>query len=221
MLFWELLRASKTGNGLVESTEPGASLESVRLPFDTRCSMITKRGRRCRGHVRKGADWCTLHDPAVMAKRRQRQSSPRRRNTLAHLPDGYLRKLTSTATVGNAMDRLYREVRLGVVTPEMGSVLFGILTRLMDSGLLDVGKTPPHSLERTKAARIRPKLRDLLTRSERKAWAEAIAAAPDELATTRAASKKPSSADAATHGRKTTPRRRSGRQPVTLSLQAS
>lgn len=221
MLFWELLRAPKTNNGQVHSTEPDASFETVRLPFDKRCSMITKSGRRCRGHVRKDAHWCPLHDPVVMEKRRQRLSAPRRRNTLAHLPDGYLRKLTSTATVGNAMDRLYREVRLGVVTPEMGSVLFGILTRLMDSGLLDVGKAGPRAPHRTKAARTRPKLRDLLTRTERKSWAKAIADAPDELAGARAASKKPSAANATRQRRGTARRRESDEQALTLALQAS
>jgi hypothetical protein len=69
------------------------------------------------------------------------------------------------------MDRLYREVRLGVITPEMGKVLFGVLTRLLDSGLVATGPCP----QRSKAARVRPKLRELLTRAERVEWTQAVA----------------------------------------------
>jgi hypothetical protein len=79
------------------------------------------------------------------------------------------------------MDRLYREIRLGVVTPDMGKIMFGILTRLMDDGLLDAGKPALRAPHRTKAARTRPKLRDLLTRGEKMAWTKAVAAAPEEL----------------------------------------
>jgi hypothetical protein len=89
---------------------------------------------------------------------------------LSHLPDGYLRKLTNRTAVGHAMDRLYREVRLDVVTPEMGKVLLDVLTRILDSGLVAEGRCP----QRTKAARIRPKLNDLLTRKERTAWRRAV-----------------------------------------------
>jgi hypothetical protein len=97
---------------------------------------------------------------------------------LSHLPDGYLRKLTNRAAVGNAMDRLYRELRLGIVTNEMGSVLFGILTRLLDSGLVDSGKLTAAAGNRSKANRLRPKLNEWLTRPERAAWQRAVANAP-------------------------------------------
>lgn len=71
------------------------------------------------------------------------------------------------------MDRLYREVRLGVVTPEMGRVLFGILTRILDSELLRPTASKPNG--RARADRVRPKLRIVLTRAERTAWNKAIA----------------------------------------------
>ncbi len=69
------------------------------------------------------------------------------------------------------MDRLYREVRLEVISAEMGAVLFGILTRLLDSGLAQSGPCP----KRSRAARIRPKLGELLTRAEQAAWQRAMA----------------------------------------------
>ena len=103
------------------------------------------------------------------------------------LPDGYLRKLTSRRAVGEAMDRLYREVRLGVLTPEMGAVLFGILTRILDSDLLASGPPKRPSSRRSKAEKIRPKLRQLLTRADRAAWQAAVANAPAESADAKSA----------------------------------
>ena len=108
-------------------------------------------------------------------------ATSRNRNRLARLPDGYLRKLTTRRTVGEAMDRLYREIRLGKVTPEMGKVLFGVLTRLLDAGLVDGGKELPNT-GRSRAEKVRPKLSELLTRAERSAWRRAVANAPAELA---------------------------------------
>jgi hypothetical protein len=139
-------------------------------------------GRRCRGKVRPGREWCVFHDPELIEKRVRSAASPhsRRRRRLSRLPDGYLRKLSNRAAVGEAMDRLYREVRLGLITPKMGEVLFSILTRLLDSGLCDKPASPARPPSgRSKADRIRPRLRELLTEAEWKAWWQAAAEAPD------------------------------------------
>lgn len=132
------------------------------------------------------------HDPEFIDKRRRQRANgnAQRHRRMTHLPDGYLRKLSDRRSVGNAMDRLYREVRLGVITPEMGGVMFDILTRLLDSGLADANGVPkaPH---RSKAERIRPKLRDVLTRAERAAWRKAVANAP--LEALKEASSRPAS----------------------------
>jgi hypothetical protein len=100
----------------------------------------------------------------MTAKRRQAMAEKRvqSRRRLSHLPDGFLRKLTSRAAIGNAMDRLYREVRLGSVSIEMGTVLLGVLNRLLDSNLIPSTPCP----ERSKAARVQPKLEKLLNRDE-------------------------------------------------------
>ncbi len=182
MLLWEFLTAP-IQNGTTQNTGLRAVvLRTQRLPYENRCAAITKSGRRCRGRIRRGSDWCVFHDPDLAAQRRSMSSSSRKRGTrrLTHLPDGYLRKLSNRRSVGGAMDRLYREVRLGVVTPEMGNVLFGILTRILDSGL--ISETPtPRSIDRSKAGRIRPKLGALLTRAERAAWQRAWANAPEKV----------------------------------------
>lgn len=178
MLLWELL--SKPAMNLIseQGAHQSAQPLSKRLPYETRCSTITRSGKRCRGKIRRGSEYCALHDPEV-AERRRSAPAPNRKSAryrLSHLPDGYLRKLSKRASVGNAMDRLYREVRLGIISPEMGAVLYEILVRLMDSGLLDDDRVV--DVTRCKADRIRPKMKEWLTRSERAAWKKAVAHAP-------------------------------------------
>ena len=178
MLLWELLsRPIVLVLGEAGDTQHAIPL-SKRLPYEKRCSTITKSGKRCRGKIRKGSEFCALHDPEVVERRRGATGPSRKsaRYRLAHLPDGYLRKLKNRAAVGNAMDRLYREARLGIISPEMAAVLFEILGRLMDSGLLDDGRIV--DVTRCKADRIRPKMKEWLTRPERTAWKKAVAHAP-------------------------------------------
>jgi len=191
MLLWEMLEVPPTRR---EGESPDASpavQHTRRLPFDMFCCAVTKSGRRCRGKVRKGSEYCIFHDPALAAKRKKTMSSPttKRRRKLSHLPDGYLRKLTDHRSIGQAMDRLYREIRLGIITPQMGRVLFSILTRLLDSGLADLNGAPK-APSRTKAARMRPKLSELLTLAEKAAWRKAVANAPDMHGDTQTRRKK-------------------------------
>jgi len=180
MLFWEALqRQMEKGS---RQTSGGVETARIvqRLPFDTRCAAKTKTGHRCRGRVRKGSDFCPFHDPAISAEQRRTNAAKaaRSRKRLSRLPDGYLRKLNSAAAVAEAMDRLYREVRLGLITPEMGKVLLDILTRIAQSYIGDGNGTGKPSPSRKKIAHLRPKLADLLTRRERTAWREAVARAP-------------------------------------------
>jgi hypothetical protein len=95
------------------------------------------------------------------------------------------------------MDRLYREVRLGIITPEMGAVLFGILTRILDSGLCDSDAAKQTASRRAKVHKIRPKLSELLTRTERAAWKRAVANAPGLLPPIRRPAKPASKAQPA------------------------
>ncbi len=180
MLMWERLTSTTMVDDGSGSGTVTIAAVSQRLPYDKRCSAITKTGRRCKGTIREGTDFCPFHDPSVSAETRRRDAAKggRSRHRLSHLPDGYLRKLTSRRAVGQAMDRLYRESRLGMVTPEMATVLFRILTRIMDSGLCDGEKSASRGRGRCKADRLRPKLSALLTQAERQAWRKAVASAP-------------------------------------------
>ena len=164
MLFWESLHNAKGREPVGSVNETRYPLRSQRLPYDTRCSATTKAGTRCRGRIRGEGEFCVFHDPEMTAQRRRTMAEKRvqSRRRLYHLPDGFLRKLTNRAAIGNAMDRLYREVRLGSVSIEMGTVLLGILNRLLDSDLIPSGPCP----QRSKAARVLPKLEKLLNRDE-------------------------------------------------------
>ena len=188
MLLWEVLAAKRQAKIKAEPVSAEPERHSQRLPFDTRCSAMTKSGKRCQGRILKGREFCFCHDPECVAKRQARRMSEAelKRRRLMHLPGGYLRKLSNRRTIGNAMDRIYREVRLGEITPEMGRVLFLILTRILDSGLAD-GASPPRLPGRTRAERLRPRLDELLTRAERSAWRKAVAGAPELFADSRPA----------------------------------
>jgi len=182
MLLWESLSPVQRGSNSPEPVGGQHVLRSRRLPYDRQCAAATKSGRRCRGRIREGSDYCAFHDPALSEERKRLIAAKggRSRRRLTHIPDGYLRKLTTRRAVGTAMDRLYREIRLGVVTPEMGKVLFEILTRLLDSGMLDAGRAQPPS-GRARADRLRPKFKDLLTDAERRAWRKAVTSAPAQF----------------------------------------
>lgn len=183
MLLWEALLKTFGGAANGRNGEERSSVPRPRLPFDCRCAAFTKDGKRCKGKVRPNTEFCLFHDPVLIEHRKARlaAATPQRRNRLMYLPDGYLRKLNSVRSIGQAMDRLYREVRLGIVTPEMGAVLFGILTRLLDSGFDAQGNRLPPAGPRSRAAHLRPRLSDLLTRSEKVAWKRAVASAPKVL----------------------------------------
>lgn len=183
MLFWELLqKKSKDRDTQQVAQRSSVAATTQRLPFDTRCSAVTKLGKQCKGRIRSGREWCPFHDPEIIARRQQNGSSQERRirRKLSHMPDGYLRKIKDRASVGHAMDRLYREIRLGIITLEMGRVMFTVLNRILESGLADHGKTPKN-IQRSKAERIRPKLGNLLTRTEKSAWRKAVAGATQEI----------------------------------------
>jgi hypothetical protein len=179
MLFWEALQ-KQMEKGLRELSEHDDNNGHVqRLPFDTRCVARTKSGHRCRGRVRKGSDFCPFHDPAISAEQRRANAAKaaRSRKRLSQFPDGYLRKLNSPASVAEAMDRLYREVRLGFITPQMGRVLLDILNRLAHAHGANGNGKGKRTPSRKKIAHIQPRLTDLLTRRERAAWREAAASA--------------------------------------------
>jgi len=176
MLLWETLTREEHSESSNQADQVKRATRTPRLPYDKRCAALARSGKRCRCRIRKGSDFCQFHDPEISAERRRQTAAKGGRNSrkLSHIPGGYLRKLTNRTAVGQAMDRLYREVRLGVVTPEMGRVLFDILTRILDSGLCDGTTAGKPQSRRAKADRLRPKVSEMLTRAEKIAWHRAF-----------------------------------------------
>lgn len=191
MVFWEMLdagvadtAANRSSAGRSGGKRAGANGAGrvTRLPFDRRCAGRTKAGRRCRGRIREGSDFCFFHDPTVSEVHRRRNAvkGGRASKRKMYVAGTYLKTLTTRRAVGRAMDRLYREVRSGVVTPVMGQVLFQILTRVMESDFEGCrAEVQPNG--RTKAVRFRPKVAAALTQAERRAWRRAVGDAPASL----------------------------------------
>lgn len=217
MLFWEALHDINGHHRPSTAGGPNAPVHVVRLPYDRRCAAITKAGTRCRGRIRKGSEFCFCHDPELTVERRRRMSEKgaRQRRRLSHLPDGYLRKLKSRAAIGEAMDRLYRELRTGAVSVDMGTVMYGILSRLLDSDLIPAGQCP----QRSRAAKIQPKLAELLTRNERAALKQAIAKESTASDDARSLPMRTAPFERATAQRRR--ERRSDARPAVRSLQAA
>lgn len=184
-LLWETLAAEIGGpNDSGTAASNGIRVSGTRrLPYEKQCAAFTKSGRRCRGKIVTGSDFCPFHDPQLSAEHRRHNAAKggRSHHRLSHLPDGYLRKLTSGGAVGEAMDRLYREVRLGIITADMGRVLFGILTRILDSELYTSVSDTRRKSRPAKADGVRVKLGDLLTHAEQRAWRRAVASAPADF----------------------------------------
>jgi len=189
MLLWESLtgeaRRKKEAEKKQQAPNPvKRALRSPRNPYDKRCAALNKAGHRCKGRIREGSDYCTFHDPELSAEKKSSIAAKggKSRRSLAHLPSGYLRNLTSRTAVGNAMDQLYREVRLGLLTPDMGRVLLDILTRILDSGLCQEDQVDDGRARRqSKADKIRPKLTEELTRQELISWRKAAENAPPDF----------------------------------------
>ncbi|NLE59013.1 MAG: hypothetical protein GX616_11675 [Planctomycetes bacterium] len=176
-LLWEALRFRSRNQGNSEAPV-GPTQTYAREPKQKQCAASTRSGKRCKGKARPGQEYCPFHDPSLTAEQRReiaaRGGKSHRR--LSHLPDGYLRKLQTPAAVGEAMDRLYREVRLGIVDPGMGRTLMDILTRLHDRLSRQEQAKPratakgPAVVRPTRAERVRPKLDQALSQAEKSAW---------------------------------------------------
>lgn len=182
MLLWEAMLKDRKVKPEEEEVKAETAIRVTRLKFDKRCIARTRKGTRCRAKIRHGSEYCVFHDPAIPDEERKGYAAKggKSHHQLSKMPDGYLRKMDTRTDVGHAMDRLYREVRLEVVTPDMGTVLFKILTRILDSGLLDQETDTKSVIARSKASRTRPKLEQILVKkSERIAWRKAIENAPE------------------------------------------
>jgi hypothetical protein len=131
--------ASKSNGASTATAKKPQPHRFVRVAGDTRCCGRRKDGGRCRGRARPGTDFCFFHDPAISSTQRREIAakggkSRRRRKTL---PKGYPRQLNSPRTIQKALDRLYSEVRTGVLDAETGRTLLEVIERLTQT--VDLG----------------------------------------------------------------------------------
>ncbi len=177
-LLWEALRFRNENREGRQGPVPPAQSQPMctREPKQTQCAATTRSGKRCKGKARPGQDFCPFHDPALTAEQRREIAAKggKSHRRLSHLPDGYLRKLQTPAAVGEAMDRLYREVRLGIVDATMGRTLMDILTRLHDRLMrkppAKAAPAAPTLVRPDRAEKVRPKLDEALSQAEKIAW---------------------------------------------------
>jgi hypothetical protein len=107
-------------------------MEAVaRLPYDKKCTAITRTGRRCRARARSGSEFCAFHAPEMTTEQRQANAAKggKSRRRQLSLMSRQLRSLSTPASVNRAMEKLYKEVRAGVISPEMGRTLLDIVMR--------------------------------------------------------------------------------------------
>lgn len=133
-LLWEAVGNSKpiSNRGKAGVVQPISTRIRSMQRVD-RCSARTRAGRQCRCRKANGSEFCNFHDPEIAARIREaaRAKREKRKQCLANLPEGYPKSLNSNDGIATALDTLYREVRLGVVSPRTASVMLSIIDRLL------------------------------------------------------------------------------------------
>ena len=156
-LLWEAAHeAGMPKKGRQGAVQPISSrLRSIQQP--DRCTAITRVGRRCRCRKAEGSEFCSFHDPVISAQIREKAQAKReaKKRELSSLPEGYLKTLSTIDGIADALDRLYREVRLGIVSPRTASVMLAIIDRLLEYDKLvsTVGRRRTSKKQRAKEVR--------------------------------------------------------------------
>lgn len=154
MLLWEAVGKKKIANKPAAGTVKAITTRHRHIQADDRCMANTRIGRRCRCRRASGSEFCNFHDPAIAAQIRERAKAKRetKRRQLAGLPEEYMRTLTSPDGIAHALEHLFREVRLGVVSTRTAQILLGILDRMLAYDRL-LGTVGPRKANRKIRAR--------------------------------------------------------------------
>ena len=134
----------------------------VRLPADTRCAAVTKKGTRCKGRIHTGGEYCYFHDPDV--ERPARRGGSRRR---AYHVDGVSSRLTTRRGITQALERLYHDTQMGIVPPDVGRALFEMLERMLHLYHETRPRRNPQRTDRSQAARLLRRLARTYVQAER------------------------------------------------------
>jgi hypothetical protein len=133
MLLWEAVGGKKVPKAGVPTKVQAISTRLRSVQASDRCESITRSGRRCRCRKAKESQFCNFHDPQISAliRERARQKRAERQAALAGLPAEYMKSLSTVDGIVGALDGLFREVRLGVVSPRTAGIMLSIIDRLM------------------------------------------------------------------------------------------
>lgn len=132
MLLWEAVGGKKVPKRVSTVAQP-ISTRVRGMQANDRCEAMTRGGRRCRCRKARESHFCNFHDPVISARIRERAAQKRaeRKAAMAGLPQEYMKSLSSFDGIVGALDGLFREVRLGVVSPRTASMMLSIIDRLM------------------------------------------------------------------------------------------
>jgi hypothetical protein len=134
----------------------------VRLPGDTRCAAVTKKGTRCKGRIHTGSEYCYFHDPDV--ERPARRAASKRR---AYHVDGVSSRLTTRRGITQALERLVHDTQMGIVPPDVGRALFEMLERMLHLYYETRPRRNPRQTDRSRAARLLRRLAKTYVKAER------------------------------------------------------
>lgn len=159
-LLWEAVSTKKTAGASAPAVVQPISTRLRSLQRHDRCAGRTRAGRQCRCRKAKTSEFCNFHDPEIAARIRERARAKReeRKRQLAALPEGYDKSLNGPDGIAHALDTLYREVRLGIVSPRTASVMLSIIDRLLVYDKLVATHGPRRAAKKLRAQEIRQQL---------------------------------------------------------------
>ena len=164
MLLWEAVGGKKVPKKGVHTVAQPISTRLRSMQSTDRCEAMTRSGRRCR--CRKAADsqFCNFHDPEISARIREaaRQKREERKQQMAALPTEYTKSLASVDGITQALDCLFREVRLGVVSPRTAGMMLSIIDRVLVHDKLVREHGPRRVSKRVRALEVREQLAGVL-----------------------------------------------------------
>lgn len=133
MLLWEAVGKKKVPKAAGGTVVQPISTRLRGMQASDRCEAMTRAGRRCRCRKAAESQFCNFHDPEISARIRERARIKRaeRQAALAGLPTEYMKSLSTVDGITSALDGLFREVRLGVVSPRTAGIMLSIIDRLM------------------------------------------------------------------------------------------
>ncbi len=164
MLLWEAVGGKKVPKKGVNAVAQPISTRLRSMQSSDRCEAMTRSGRRCRCRKAAESQFCNFHDPEISARIREkaRQKREERKAQMAAVPTEYMKSLSSVDGITQALDCLFREVRLGVVSPRTAGMMLSIIDRVLVYDKLVRENGPRRVSKRIRALEVREQLAGVL-----------------------------------------------------------